>query len=484
MRAVDMSQISKDRSSRVRIAAQPRRLAACIAWAISCALASAGANTPATARDLARDALQPSAILVDNCADAGAGSLREAMATAADGQLVDASGLTCGVITLTTGQIEISAASVTLLGPGRDVLTLQNGNGAKYTNRIFAHSGAGQLALQGMTLAGGTMSGSASSLQAYGGCVYSAGSVVLGNPLQTGVRSLGVNVVGCRAVASAADEGGRAAGGGVFARQLTLINSTVSGCEATSHTPSVTQAGPDGGGGVFAKSALTMYASELADNDVSGSHYGGGGGVVDGPALIINSLIAGNHDVDVVGGLYANGPNTIRNSTFSGNVGGAVGGVLTSQFDHTVVSNSTFTDNHAAATGVVGGAALLGETIELESTIIAGNSAGDGPADVWGVNGIAGANDLVGVAVADTPSLPPGTLIGLDPLLGPLTNNGGPTRTHALLAASPAIDTGNNVAGEETDQRGVGFPRLIGAGADIGAVESSDAIFSDGFEFD
>jgi hypothetical protein len=80
--------------------------------------------------------------------------------------------------------------------------------------------------------------------------------------------------------------------------------------------------------------------------------------------------------------------------------------------------------------------------------------------------------------------LPPDTLHA-DPHLAPLADNGGPTATHAIAADSPAIDAGNNVAGLDTDQRGSGFARVVGAAADIGAFElagDGDAIFSDGFD--
>jgi hypothetical protein len=469
-----------------RVAERQKMLAACVASAISFASASANSTIPAAEAERARRNEQPSAIQVDNCSDAGAGSLREAMTAATSGQLVDASGLSCGVITLTTGQIEVSASSVTLLGPGRHALMLRNGGGSKYANRIFSHTGTGQLALQGLTLADGTMAGSASSPNAFGGCIYSAGSVVLGNPLQTGVHSLGVDVIGCRAVASAADEGGRAAGGGVFAQELTLINSTVSDCEVTSHTPNVAHAGPDGGGGVYASFSLAMYASELSDNDVTGSQYGGGGAVVKfGSALIINSLIAQNHDDALVGGLYALGPTILRNTTVSGNFGAAAGGFLGSQFEDVVISNSTITANGTPATGLGGGVTLLSDVNDLESTIISGNFRGTSFSDIWGLNAIVGANNLVGVAVVGTPALPPDTLIGFDPLLGPLRSNGGPTRTHFLQASSPAIDAGNNEAGEENDQRGSGFPRVVGVAPDTGAVEfSREILFSNGFELD
>jgi hypothetical protein len=65
-----------------------------------------------------------------------------------------------------------------------------------------------------------------------------------------------------------------------------------------------------------------------------------------------------------------------------------------------------------------------------------------------------------------------------------LQNNGGPTLTHALSAGSPAIDHGNNAASLQYDQRGSGFPRVVGANADIGAYElnSHDVIFRNGFD--
>jgi hypothetical protein len=60
-------------------------------------------------------------------------------------------------------------------------------------------------------------------------------------------------------------------------------------------------------------------------------------------------------------------------------------------------------------------------------------------------------------------------------MLGPLTNNGGPTETHALLAGSPAINTSTNpvasFTGNAYDQRGPGFARVVDGVADIGAFE-------------
>ena len=65
----------------------------------------------------------------------------------------------------------------------------------------------------------------------------------------------------------------------------------------------------------------------------------------------------------------------------------------------------------------------------------------------------------------------PASVNNLDPKLGPLADNGGPTLTMALLPGSPAIDAGDTSLAPTTDQRG--FPRPFGLAADIGAYESS-----------
>jgi hypothetical protein len=61
-------------------------------------------------------------------------------------------------------------------------------------------------------------------------------------------------------------------------------------------------------------------------------------------------------------------------------------------------------------------------------------------------------------------------------MLGDLADNGGPTKTHALLAGSPAIDKGDPF-GATTDQRGVARPQ--GAASDIGAFESESTVIED-----
>jgi hypothetical protein len=124
---------------------------------------------------------------------------------------------------------------------------------------------------------------------------------------------------------------------------------------------------------------------------------------------------------------------------------------------------------------------------DLESTLIAGNTTDQGsgpiPDDVGGAAGatLSGSSNLI--FSSSSLAVPAGTLFGVDPLLGALSDNGGPTATIPISPLSPAIDAGNNNAGAGSDQRGSGFPR-VGAAADIGAFELNtvDVIFADGFD--
>ena len=133
---------------------------------------------------------------------------------------------------------------------------------------------------------------------------------------------------------------------------------------------------------------------------------------------------------------------------------------------------STITGN-VAETGSGGGIHNVTATSELVNTIIAGNTAATGPDCGGDGTLISQANNLVGSGTG-CPSSGPGD-VTVNPaevfieLLGPLQNNGGPTRTHALLPDSPALDAGDDAAAPTTDQRGV--PRPQGLGSDIGAFE-------------
>src|SRR5690606_37421491 len=174
-----------------------------------------------------------------------------------------------------------------------------------------------------------------------------------------------------------------------------------------------------------------------------------GGGLVSFSGLaVVNSTISGNvAENDIAGGLFLRRPSLLQ------------------------LYSSTVTANQSPLSG--GGIWLNAPGSEFHGSIVAGNSSDLGNLDnrfgaLPQASAVGGGHNLIGNS---TPlvTLPADTLGG-DPRLAALGYNGGPTRTHALLADSPALDAGINHASLATDQRGQ--PRVHGAAPDIGAYES------------
>lgn len=443
-------------------------------------------NSAALAREYGLDAFlldgSRGSIAVTNCGDNGPGTLRNAIAGAADGDLIDLRGLTCSTITLGGGEIVVPQANLSMIGNGPDSLEINT----KY-GRLLNHTGGGNFIVQGVTIAGGFVEGTEAAPGVAGGCLRSNGTLMLGNALFVGVPSLGVRVEDCRAEANAAGYGS-ASGGGIFANELVMVNSVVTGNVAIAHSDN-SGLRIDGGGGIFVGARLAMLTSVISDNAETGSKYGGGGAAItcalgEGVSLIMNSTISGN-SARGGGGLTLGCETRIRNSTVSGNQAASAGGGLLIAglaADGIIVSNSTIADNRIAGDSSGGGVFLnTGADAVFHSTLMHGNfRAQTVPDDVGGNVPLAGSNNLVGFSQLP---LPAGTIVGVDPLLRPLGYYGGRTRTHAIPGNSQAIGTGNNVAGETTDQRGTGYPRVIGSLPDIGAYEyDPDSIFRNGFD--
>jgi hypothetical protein len=133
------------------------------------------------------------------------------------------------------------------------------------------------------------------------------------------------------------------------------------------------------------------------------------------------------------------------------------------------ISHSTIADNtaHALSGGIHNRA---GSTLNLFFTIVANNQTEAATAsDLWGTIASAGHN-LIGESTGGN-GYSSSDLLDVDPLLGPLADNGGPTQTYALLPDSPAIDADVIEFPPPWDQRGVGFPRVVNGKIDIGAFE-------------
>jgi hypothetical protein len=490
-------------------------LAAFIAAAFALAAPEAFANT----------------IQVTNCADDGSpGSLRSVIAGAVDGDTVEIVNVKCSTISLLLGQIEIPQDDLTIDVYSDESYLIISSNGEYAKDRIFHHTGTGTLTLSGLTLEDGKYSNPNTGAGSYslGGCVYSAGSVA--------IYSSGLT--GCH-VTQASPDAGYASGGALFARgsvflsqsyvtdsvasgtyvsgagivgnTVTVIDSVISGNSATSSSesafgggivaysavvtnslvegnlvsqPAVTNgAFTPAGGGILATN-LSLTASRVSYNSVSGSEAGGGI-LVKSSAVITGSTIDHNQSDYGGGGIYLeysrSGPVflTVSNSTISDNVSGSGGGI--SAFGNSSsgisVQNSTVAFNRSEYDG----AGIKGSTITLHSTIVADNKNDDYSSDDLYVNAASASYSLV---VSSNVALP-GTVTAC-PRLQRLANTGGPTPTLALAHDSPAIDVGDNGAELEYDQRGDGYPRVVGAAADIGSWEwqrgPDDLVFHSGFE--
>src|SRR5206468_1859490 len=155
---------------------------------------------------------------------------------------------------------------------------------------------------------------------------------------------------------------------------------------------------------------------------------------------------------------------TINNSTLSGNFANDGGGIYNdgdAGIATLTIKNSTLSGNWGFDGGILndgrdGGSA----TLTIGSTILTRNLANS---DANIVNESGTITSLGYNLSSDGTGPNNGTtdLLNTVPMLGPLQDNGGATKTHALLLGSPAIDKGNNFTGATTDQRGTGFARTF-----------------------
>ncbi|NJM48527.1 MAG: DUF4347 domain-containing protein [Alkalinema sp. RU_4_3] len=280
---------------------------------------------------------------------------------------------------------------------------------------------------------------------------------------------------------SASGGGGISNSGTLTLRNVTVRNNLANGTSA------------DGGGISNRTAASLTIENSTIENNTSGDD--GGGISNSGTLTILNSTISGNTATSASsttsggGGLLntLSGTATITNSTFSGNTalnGGAIrnDGVLT-------LVNNTITQN--TASGAVGGLLNSFDTTTfvpigratLKNTIIAGNiDSTPTPLNIIDLVGGSNSftdqgNNLLGAADTSNSPFSLTTLKGttaaiLDPKLDVLANNGGKTKTHAILAGSSAIDAGTATGAPGSDQRGA----TRNGPTDIGAFEFNSIV--------
>jgi hypothetical protein len=312
---------------------------------------------------------------------------------------------------------------------------------------------------------------------------------------------------------SGGDTGGMRSGG-----TLTINRSTIASNTATSL----------GGGGIDDFTGiLTVNDSTIIDN-VGLSSGNNGGGIANevGQVAVTDCTIAGN-TANYGGGIDNVGSMTISDSTIAGNTGRASGGGIASHDSDLNIGNSTISGNTAQGGFGGGGIFLIGSfgfngydfpSLELTAVTITLNTA-TAQGSVGGVGGgiwvdqehigqrdvsarvfirstiVAGnASDVVGPDVFGPVISAGHSLVGatdnsrgwaatdlqgtqaspLDPRLGPLQDNGGPTFTHAILTGSPAVAAGDVALRLSNDQRGTS--RSVALVPDIGAFEAAPAV--------
>lgn len=369
-----------------------------------------------------------------------------------------------------------------------------------------------------------------------GGVFSLTDSVVTGNTIIGGGEGGGVSLASyfttsstiTRSVISGntilGEANNEARGGGLFTASFTyaqstgglsIVDSTISGNRAVGGSGTNDYAEDSQGGGVYARGALSILRSTVSGNFAEGGSntvvdgFGGAGTGLGGGIFIsggegfslVNSTVSGNQ---ALGGTITGGEAGATGFLYAGDAQG--GGVfLGFSGSFTNITNSTIANNSAVAGsatttgtetleagfasggGIVGGEGSNG-VVTLASSLVATNTAVNAldPTSMDGPDLIGGfltlGNNLIGNGDGSTgfTNGTAGDIVGttaapVNPVIGALANNGGLTQTHALLDGSPAINTGSNLSGLTTDQRGVDYYRVFGGAADIGAFEAQSA---------
>jgi hypothetical protein len=438
-------------------------------------------------------------------------------------------GTTISGLTVTNGHVDGRGGAIYNEDNGRLTLTDDVISGSTATSE-----GGGVSSNGNTTISGTTITGNASSDSAGGGLYLESGgpfdiasaqienSTITGNTANNnggGIESKDVDLAITGSQITNNTTGNY--GGGIDAAYsmygLSISGSTISGNTAT-----------DGGGGLSVYnrdrgptspkySPVTIDTSTISNNNaplgagidlvatqqgspvkisastISGNQGGsnsfGGGLLLEGyayaPVRTVDSTISGNSATNGGGvsvgydgreplfGYSAHGSLTFDNSTIAGNTADSTGGgIYLSQYNSTPEArsaNSTSGPQPPSAT--------------LRSTIVSGNTAAGSPQDLDQADpssgGFDGAFSLVqhpgNAAFLSQNAM----LTGVDPQLGPLQNNGGPTETMLPSGTSPVIDQGHSRSDLSTDQRGDqrtvdvnGIPNAVGGdGTDIGATE-------------
>jgi len=410
-------------------------------------------------------------LTVTTTADNGPGSLRDAIATASDGDTIEFDPALNGqTIGLTSNKLVIDK-DILINGPGPDSLAVSRATGVHF--RIIHIMSGHTVTLAGLTISGGYSPDVAGGILNENNSALTINNCIVSNNFSEGGAGGGILSDGALTIVDSVVTSNVASsptsltgsGGGINAVGLTVIHSTISNNTAAAD-----------GGGIKGFGIITIIDSTISGNRTGLDTFqfsGSGGGLrVDGTVEIRNSTISGNiasgEDSGTGGGISSGGVVILSNSTISGNFANQNGGGITNGASMTIM-NSTISGNSAGS----GGAILSGGsngTLEIVNTILKAGSGGTiatngGTVTSLGYN--LSSDNGGGFLTAA------GDQINTNPILSPLQNNGGPTFTHLPQTGSPAIDAGDPsfTPPPFNDQRGALYLRVSNSRIDIGAVE-------------
>jgi CSLREA domain-containing protein len=444
---------------------------------------------------------------VNSLADPGNGTcnttqctLREAINDPQSTEISFASGLAGGTITLARpglgGGTLVIEKRLTITGPSAGIVIRRRSTDPHF--RILRITSSGIVRLANLTMRNGKFDGPAGGggIVNYGTlsltrCTVAGNSAPAGGGITAPAGGGISNLSGTLTLTNSRVADNSGGGIGSTLGTLTVSNSVVEGNSGTGintfRNPSTvidTRIVDNSGGGISnSLGTFTLRRSTVAGNS---STDGGGIRNLTGTFTIFRSTVAGNSASNQGGGIFNRNIAareasmiTITNSTVSGNSAPSGGGIVNAaEFANTEVDliNSTIARNSATQEG--GGILVVGfdPLVFLSNSLVARNSAPTGPdvLEVGEFTAVIARFSLIGDGSGSSITNTGGSQVGtagapIDPKLGPLANNGGPTRTHALLLGSPAIDAASTPDCPTIDQRGVLRPQ--GAACDIGSYE-------------
>ncbi len=365
---------------------------------------------------------------VTNNNNDGPGSLRQAIIdVSSGGQILFDPQVEGSTIVLTSGALTISK-NISIINDVQNRVTLS----AQGNSRVLSIHDNVSATIRGLNFDSGYIPPDASDIRSRGGGICSYGRLSLAF----------CTIINCQA----------AYGGGIWADSLKMSNCTLTSNKSYKD-----------GGGIYANVLATRY-SAVINNEAIGRREkerrgivfagGSGGGIFVTTQLdIAQSTISKNKASAKGGGIYLNSTSkngSMYNCTITENVAIEGGGL------HTITLMGLFANNIVANNkGDILSTSDINSAIRwLDDNVIQNNLIG-----VWeGIDPFVGINNITGTLTEP-----------IDPMLGPLGNNGGATETYFLNECAPSIDKGLRLSNSDTDQRGL--LRTVGLTTDIGSVE-------------